>query len=534
MNHTTLRIGTQEIIIDSRFTLIQGVFKKNLLEGEQLKNFIKIIENMEIIPVELIIEIFKGDTTEYERLHKAIGILKYIANFKNIVDLGFKEFSNFCKIVDIFSQITNYIYLLNKKEILAKEMEIAMLSSESSQLSAIKDLISKLMNSIKKNKKKLRYFEEDFQNTKNQITNLAHNIEILTIKINELTQLKKDCFNQINKITRNMEGELDKAKLDSIKKLGIDLNLTNSEKIRALQKKAKDAQFEVNQLISALDEAKNKYDKIKPEYESYMMDYQIIVQEITKDEHKLDELKKEFEKKIMNSKDYDFQNIDQKEIQSVRPIRTIEIEYNKVSEEIKNAAIPEDFYNTEKPTDLDTLLNTFAEIGDIITNNTKKYLIPSDEVKLVGIMEALRKLNDLLNNLEVIFNSFLIILNIETQFTLATSKNDEKLYLKINFYRKNKELVSWKDFTTPEKIFSVIGMFISLKMLLKSKFIIFSNLFLPPKYNKRGSIFRTINKILPLFENNRSLRDLNLIFVLSNLEMKNDIGNLKVITIKES
>ncbi len=534
MNHTTLKIGTQEIVIDSRFTLIQGTFKKDFLEGEQLKNFLKIIENMEYFPVELITEIFKGDTTEYEGLHKALGVLKYITNFKNIVDSSFKEFSNFCKNVDIFSQLTNHIHLLNKKENLKKEMEIAMLSNESSQLLAIKDLISKLMNSIKKNKKKLRYFEEDFQNTKNKVIDLENKIEILTNKTNELTQLKKDCFNQINKITRNMEGDLDKAKLDSIKKLGIDLNLTNSEKIRALQKKAKDAQFEVNQLNSTLDEAKDEYDKIKPEYESYMKDYQIIVQEISEDELKLDELKKEFEKKLINIKDYDFQDVDQKEIQSVRPIRAIKIEYNKISEEIKNSAIPEDIYNTETPMDLDTLLNDFKKIDVIITNNMKKYLIPSDETKLVGIMEALRRLNDLLNKLELIFNSFLIILNIETQFNLATRKNDEKLYLKISFYRKNKELVSWKDFTTPEKIFSVIGIFISLKMLLKYKFIIFSNLFLPTKYNKRGSIFRTINKILPLFENNKSLRDLNLIFVISNLEMKNDIESLKVITIKES
>jgi hypothetical protein len=534
MNHFTLKIGNQEIEIDSRFTLIQGKFKKNLLDEEQLKNFLKIIKTMDLIPVELITEIFEGKSTDYVGLHKSISILHYISNSKTIVDSNLKEFSNFSKKVEIFSQIIDYNYLLNKKESLTKEMEISRLSSQSSELSAIKDLISKLIFSIEKNKQKLRYFEEDVQNTKNQVLLLTKNIENITKKIDELTQHKKDCFNQINRITRSLEEDQDKTNSESIKKLGIDINLTNSEKIRALQKKAKDAQFEVSQLNSALNEAKNNYEKIKPEFESYMNDYQNIIQEIQKDKFKLDELNKEFKQKVINNNNYEIKQINQKEMQSIRPISTIEDEYNIVSEEIEHISFPEDFYNTEKPMKLDTIMNSFKEINHKIINNMKKYIIPSDEANVNEIMESLRKLDYLLNKLEYNFNSFLRLLNMESRFNLAISNNDEKLYIKINFYRKNKELISWNDFTTPEKIFSVIGIFISLKILLLSNSIIFSNLFLPANYNKRGSIFRTINKILPLFESNKNLSDINLIFVLSNLEMKNEIKNLKVLTIQES
>ncbi|GAH53842.1 unnamed protein product, partial [marine sediment metagenome] len=47
----------------------------------------------------------------------------------------------------------------------------------------------------------------------------------------------------------------------------------------------------------------------------------------------------------------------------------------------------------------------------------------------------------------------------------------------------------------------------------------------------RGSIFRTIKNIIPVFEREDNLKNYNLIFILSNLEMKEQIKNLKVINI---
>ena len=71
-----------------------------------------------------------------------------------------------------------------------------------------------------------------------------------------------------------------------------------------------------------------------------------------------------------------------------------------------------------------------------------------------------------------------------------------------------------------------------MEIQVKNDNIIFSNLFIPSIYNKAGSIFRTIRKILPLFENEEDLSPFNLIFILSNLEMKKEIKNLKMITIQ--
>ena len=69
---------------------------------------------------------------------------------------------------------------------------------------------------------------------------------------------------------------------------------------------------------------------------------------------------------------------------------------------------------------------------------------------------------------------------------------------------------------------------------MKKKYILFSNISISGKYNKAGSIFRTIRKILPKFELEDEFLKFNLIFILTNLELKKEIKNLKKITIKES
>jgi chromosome segregation ATPase len=434
----------------------------------------------------------------------------------------------------VFSQIFNYIYLSNKKANLSKELKISKLSSQSGELSAIKDLIAKLNISLEKNKQKLKYFEEDFQNMENKVNQLTADIENMKKNINELNQLKKECFNQINKITRNMEENQDIANTDSIKKLGIDITLTNSEKIRVLQKRAQDAQFEINQLTSTLIDVKTKYEDIKPQYEIYIKDYHNMIQEIKDDELKLNELNNEFERKVLNKNDKDLNEINQKGIQNVRPVNTIEVEYNKIIEEMHNLSLPGDLYNPEEPMNLDNIIQKFKEIKQKFTDNMSNYIITSDQSDIIETLNGFRKLDDFMSTLENIFNSFLLLLNIESQFNLLVNNTNDKLFIKIKFNRKNKEEIKWNDFTTPERIFSIIGLFFSFKILLKSRPIIFSNLFLPTKYNKRGSIFRTLAKIIPLFERNEKFADLKIIYVLSNLELKQEIKNLKVITIQES
>jgi len=56
----------------------------------------------------------------------------------------------------------------------------------------------------------------------------------------------------------------------------------------------------------------------------------------------------------------------------------------------------------------------------------------------------------------------------------------------------------------------------------------------PKTFNKRGSIFRAIQRILSVIEEDKSLNKYIFIFIISNLEMKKPINNLKIIKVEKS
>ncbi|MFX0145427.1 MAG: hypothetical protein ACFE9C_15290, partial [Candidatus Hodarchaeota archaeon] len=104
----------------------------------------------------------------------------------------------------------------------------------------------------------------------------------------------------------------------------------------------------------------------------------------------------------------------------------------------------------------------------------------------------------------------------------------------LSFLRNDKEQLKFEELTTPEKIFFIIVFYLSIELHTNTKNIVFSNTSIINQYNKAGSIYRTIRKILPIFEMDDKLSKFNLVFILSNLELKRTIKNLNIITIKES
>ena len=529
-----LNLGNNEVLIDEKYTLILGKFNKDILNEQKIINFIKVIENLNLIPLDLFLELYKPNINQALKIEKSRDFLNDISNLTTIINSDFELFSDFLNSFNNFNQIMKKFDFENRKENLIKELELTSAYNNSSELSAIKDLISKLKLSIEKNKQKLKYFEEDFNNTKNQINQLNENIKRISTEISEMTQLKKVCFDQINKITRTMEERQNEEKIDAIEKLGIDINLPNSEKIRLLQKKAQDAQFEVKQLNKALNEGKNEYELMKPEYEIYLKDYNNIVHDIEKEESKLDELNKELNERLKVNENYSFKDFPQKNYQLVRPIHVIETEYKTISAEIENLNIPPNISNSELFKNLDLLIGKFQELHDEIDKKLNINIKKEDLEAILESLDALRALELVINKLEQVYNTFLMQINLTCHFSVVISDTELKFLIESIFYRKVNQMVNWQDLTTPEIIFSIIAFFISLKIILNYNPIIFSNLFLPGKYNKRGSIFRTIDKILPLFEHDENLKEIILTFVLSNLEMKKGINNLKVINIKES
>ena len=161
----------------------------------------------------------------------------------------------------------------------------------------------------------------------------------------------------------------------------------------------------------------------------------------------------------------------------------------------------------------------------------EKISIRTNEKEITKSFEKYNLFEGVVKDLEGILNEFLKEINLEMRFLLVINDANTSFFLKTDFTRKNKEKAIFEDLTTPEKIFFIICFSISIGVLLGDDTIFFSNLFIPNMYNKGGSIYRTIRKILPLFDTNEKLTKYKLIFLISNLELKKEINNIKIIKV---
>ena len=294
LKNLEINIGTRKITIKDRFTLILGKFKRDLFKEYQNQEFLQVIEKIDLIPAKKLIDYFQFQSDKLKGLESSLRILEYLTKYRKIAESNLEVFTKFNEIIEIILLTFRYIFLSERKNQLVRELELAKKHKKSSELSAIVDLINKLKDSIKTNQNKLNYIKEDYFKRKNQLEQIEGDISLLDDKIQELNQIKKSCFNQINRITRQIEGSTNKQENDSLLKLGIDDNLTNSEKIRALQKKAKETQYEIRQIKSRSKQIKEELGRLTPHYDIYKNDYEEILTSIKDDENRIRMLQIEY------------------------------------------------------------------------------------------------------------------------------------------------------------------------------------------------------------------------------------------------
>ncbi|MHA1490188.1 MAG: hypothetical protein ACTSRI_11110 [Promethearchaeota archaeon] len=423
--------------------------------------------------------------------------------------------------------VLKYNLLLKNKNLLLKELELSKSKKTSNELSAIMDLLNKLNQSINKNKRKVKYLEEDFFQLKNQRDLLEKNIQNYNLKIQDLNKKKKECFNQINKITREMEGSQQSKNND----LGLDDRhiLSKSDRIIEFQKQAKDSQYKINQIKKNLSKANLKFEKFKPNFEIYEKDYQSLLNLVKNDEKRIKTLQVELvEKSDNNGKDI-LKELTLNELGVIRPTKEIEDEIQQLNNILNDIIESNILIDNENPTNLSKIKKKITEIDRMLISEKKSLIISHEQHENIECIEHFRKLEALIKNLELLLNLFLLTINLESHFQIIINEDNKNFLIHLQFIRSNNKVVSFDELTTPEKIFFIITFNISIKILLNSKNIVFSNLFIPKKYDKRGSIFRTIRKIIPVFEKEKNLKNRNLIFIISNLELKKQIKNLKII-----
>ncbi|MFW9881508.1 MAG: hypothetical protein ACFFG0_51240, partial [Candidatus Thorarchaeota archaeon] len=415
-----------------------------------------------------------------------------------------------------------------------KDLEISDRLKKTSDITAISDLVKKIQESLNVNKKKIRYLEEDYFRQKNQIDNVTETINEHKKKIKELTNYKKKCFSQINRVTREMSGNSvnKNEKLDQI--IEFNGNLTNAQKIRALQKSAKEAQNEINKLNSEISQNQSKYDELSPIYESYKKDYEGLIDLIKTDEKKIKDLQNKLNEKINADAEEGFGILNGVNLKSVRPKQEIQADLKQIKSKLEEISIPKSLVNSQNPEDLTLITNKVREIEDSLKFQKKEMEIRNNENELNTVFESFQTLELEIEKLESFINKFLIEINLKSYFRIHLNQDNHTFLLHTHFVRNNRDKLTFRELTTPEKIFFIIIYYISIDVQIKNKNIVFSNLFLPSNFNKAGSIYRTIRKMLPIFENEKNLSSFKLIFILSNLELKKDIKKLNIITIQEN
>jgi hypothetical protein len=522
-------IGQKKITIKDRFTLILGKFKRDLFQEYQHQEFSKIIENLDLIPVNKLIEYLQDQSHQLIGLENSLKVLDYLNNYRKIVNYNIEVFTKFNRIIESIVLLFKYINLSERKNQLKTELELAKKYQKSSELSAIIDLINKLKESITSNQLKLNYMKEDYLQRKNQIDQINENLSHLEENIQELNQIKKSCFTQINRITRQIEGKTTNQDNDLLSKLGINSNLTNAEKIQALQKKAKDSQYEINQIKSKSNKIKEELEKFTPQYRVYKKDYEELLESIQDDKNRINMLQEEYESKINQNTESKIEDVKELLEIIVRPSFEIENEISRINSELEVLVIPKEFSNGDNHNKLKVLIEKLREIDTVIKSNDEEFIIPRNEEDLLNIFRQYNNFESAIQELEGILNILLKEINLSMNFLVIINDTNRSLFLKLNFIRNDKEAANFTELTTPEKIFFIVSFFISIGVYLEQDGIFFSNLFIPPIYNKGGSIYRTIRRVLPLFETNTQLKKHKLIFLISNLELKKEIENIKII-----
>ncbi len=495
--------------------------------------FFEVLENFNSIYLQDFVNLFENQNDEFKELDKGLKLVEFLEEYRRITNSNSHIIEDYIKLIENFISIIEYNIKLSRRESLLEELELSKVKQKSGDIAAKTDLINKLKESINSNKSQLKYFEEDYLNLKNQINQINQIKERYNKQIQELNAQKKEYFSEINKITREMSAGIQKGKKDDLSLDFESKEVSQAEKIQNFQKKAQESQYEINQINSKLNEIALKFNEVNPRYKKLDSDHQNLKKVINRDEIRLEKLQHELKYILEKNQDLSIERINFSTLTTIRDTQEIEDEVSTLKNEIEAYENSINFVNSSNPADLSILIQKFHEFNTNLTNKEKDYIISMRNDEIFQCIYNFRKLEALKKKIETFINKFLLDINLKCNFFLTIDETYKSFTLNLQFIRSNKEEVDFDSLTTPEKIFFIITFYLSFKVLLKSPDIIFSNLLLPGEYNKRGSVFRTISKAINIFENEEDLKEFNLIFIISNLDMKKPIDNIIIENIGE-
>jgi len=513
--------------------LIKGKFKLDSIEQYQIKNFEELCINLDSIPLKKFFKILYQEKEKFKDLDKGLKLIGILNDQNKTIKKNLNFLSEFIDILELLLLTVEIKELKVRKEALKSEYKIAKKYKDSSDFLAASDLLKKINESIEQNNKKAGYLEQDYFQQKNQIDLIKKDINKHELEIENLNSQLKDCFAQINQITRYTENNSEGGRNEVLKSLGINTTIRNSEKIRMLQLKAKEISYNIKQTKSKKGELNVKLNKVLPKYEVYKNDYEKLLNIIKRDKKKAKEIQSELKQKIKTEEG----NLIDVEIPNVNLLRTlnqIDEDIKKVDKELNEMVQSEVLIDFKKEQDLSTIKKKLEHFSIEVSKKMKVLSINKNMENFLEILKNYRKFEVILDEIQRTLNCFLLEVNLSIQFQILINNKNNKLFISTLFKRKEKDEITFSELTTPEKVFFIVSLYLSLCLILKKDYIIFSNLFIPNDYNKSGSILRAIRKIIPVFENTDNLKNFYLILIISNIEIKKEIKNMNIFEIKES
>ena len=492
-----------------------GKFNKENVNPFLELNIFDLFGNFIVIPIEKVVKIFKKQDIN---LDKSLYMTQFLNSFHTITNSNNKIIDLYNELIQSFVSILTYNNFIKEKEKLLNQHKIIENVYNRNDMAEIFPKLKEIKDSIIINKRKLIYLEEDYFKEKNREDQFKKSINGLKIKIENSDRQKRENISQINKLIREMDDP-------TLKNTNKENNLSYSEKILALQKGVKECQYEIKTTGEKLNSIRNEFDNFVFRFEKLEKDHQKLLNILSKDHNKMKEIKTEIGEKLRENLD-DFD-----ELYLIKSLEQIDVELQEIENKMNSINELNQFLNKDQPKDLTKIQEKIMLLQNLIIKN-QEVKTPVKENEIIETIENFRKIENKINSLEELVNKFLIQIYLKSRIEITISEDNMNLFLQLSFFHiRKKSILNFDELTTPEKIFFVIVLYISIKILLNSKNIIFSNLFLPSFYNKRGSIFRTIKNIIPVFGREDVLKGFNLIFLVTNLEMREQIKNLKVITI---
>jgi len=512
-----LNLGDHEFSITDRFTLIKGKFEREVLPKLQDENIFKNLKGFDFLNLSDFIDIIQSQEIKLQNLDNSLKLLEYLEDYQRITSFNLSVLDRVINLLNSLKLIASYSSLLREKNLINKKLDLNRIVRNSEEYLEIYEEIISLELVLRNKKEAIKFLNEDNRYLKNKKDNIQNEINNYILNINSLNEKITENKNKIHGITNDMNSNLDLTEEE----------MSNSERIQIFQRQIRDFKFKIKQNHSHLDEIQIQMDIISPKLEILKKDYNLLLKSINLTTKEISKHKSDLMIKLFEVVDDDL----------------IELEWLNTSDDLKENLMILDNKLKEISGILNLTTNQYQhEISSIIKELEKIeeiFLIKQDfpEISYLNrdIIEAInsfRNIEKLIRFLDNILNKFLIQIDLKCFFDIVINEEKNGFKISINFNRLN-EIINFTELTTPEKVFFLITFYLSIEILLKNYNITFSNLLLPDIYNKRGSVYRTITKILPVFETDNELKDFNLIFIISKLEMKKPIENIKIINIDE-